>query len=327
MRFYRLSCAALCASLAGPALAVDGVREINNVCATTTGCFAGDTAGFPVTITTSGSYRLTGNLTLGSPSIDAVLVSAADVSIDLNGFAITGITVCSGNPTSCSNPGSGRGVASSGALVRGLTVRNGVVSQMGGNGIYVGEGGQVLDVRLFSNGGYGVEAGVRAQILRCKVERNGQGGIFAISDAIIADNSVAFAGGLVAGIQASGGIIRDNVVVDGAAGGIDGSGGVLIADNLVRDNAGASITVGIYSTVSGNTIVSRPGGGHGIDAADGTRIFGNTITMQAFSGFAITTGSQSGYADNVIRSSNAAPWINGGFDLGGNLCNGATLCP
>jgi hypothetical protein len=35
---------------ATPALAVDGVLEINQTCAVQTGCFAGDTAGFPVTI-------------------------------------------------------------------------------------------------------------------------------------------------------------------------------------------------------------------------------------------------------------------------------------
>ena len=47
---------------ASPALAVDGVLEINQVCADKTGCFSGDAAGFPVTIGTAGSYRLTGNL-------------------------------------------------------------------------------------------------------------------------------------------------------------------------------------------------------------------------------------------------------------------------
>jgi len=36
--------------LAMPARASDGVLEINQTCAIQTGCFAGDTAGFPVTI-------------------------------------------------------------------------------------------------------------------------------------------------------------------------------------------------------------------------------------------------------------------------------------
>lgn len=38
-----------------PASASDGVLEINQTCAIQTGCFAGDTAGLPVTISASGS--------------------------------------------------------------------------------------------------------------------------------------------------------------------------------------------------------------------------------------------------------------------------------
>jgi hypothetical protein len=41
--------------------AADGVIEINQSCVAG-GCFAGDTAGFPVTISQPGSYRLTSNL-------------------------------------------------------------------------------------------------------------------------------------------------------------------------------------------------------------------------------------------------------------------------
>ena len=63
MRTMRSVAAALLLLCAAPTLAVDGVREINAVCAVNTGCFGGDTAGYPVTITTAGSYRLTGNLT------------------------------------------------------------------------------------------------------------------------------------------------------------------------------------------------------------------------------------------------------------------------
>jgi len=37
-------------ALVRPTLAVDGVLEINQTCATHTGCFAGDTPGFPVGI-------------------------------------------------------------------------------------------------------------------------------------------------------------------------------------------------------------------------------------------------------------------------------------
>ena len=43
------ACALL--TLAPGAQAVDGVLEINQACAANTGCFTGDSAGFPVTIT------------------------------------------------------------------------------------------------------------------------------------------------------------------------------------------------------------------------------------------------------------------------------------
>ncbi len=80
--------------LAAPALAVDGVLEINQTCAVQTGCFPGDAAAFPVAITASGSYRLTSNL---SPAAaDAIRVGAEDVTIDLNGFRLVGTGCCTG---------------------------------------------------------------------------------------------------------------------------------------------------------------------------------------------------------------------------------------
>ena len=57
----------------GMALAPDGQLEINDACALA-GCFAGDTAGYPVAITTPGSYRLTGNL---APTGGADAISGA----------------------------------------------------------------------------------------------------------------------------------------------------------------------------------------------------------------------------------------------------------
>ncbi len=90
MRLYMLSLLTLI--LATPAFATDGVLEINQTCAVQTGCFAGDTAGLPVTITTAGSYRLTSDLVV--PSGQAILCPFStcpdDVSIDLNGFTIDG---------------------------------------------------------------------------------------------------------------------------------------------------------------------------------------------------------------------------------------------
>ena len=65
------------AMLPGQALAVDGVIEINQARALAGGVTAGDSAGFPVTLSASGSYRLTGNLTVPSSTSGIVASSAS----------------------------------------------------------------------------------------------------------------------------------------------------------------------------------------------------------------------------------------------------------
>lgn len=82
----------------GVAEAADGTYEINQDCMQA-GCFAGDAPGSPVTITSSGHYRLTSDL----DRTIAIATSATDVDLDLGGFSLDGGTRCSGNPvtTAC----------------------------------------------------------------------------------------------------------------------------------------------------------------------------------------------------------------------------------
>ena len=58
--------------LTGPALAADGVDEINQTSALAGGITPGDAAGFPITLTEPGSYVLTSNLSVpaGTSGID-----------------------------------------------------------------------------------------------------------------------------------------------------------------------------------------------------------------------------------------------------------------
>ncbi len=63
--------ALLAVGLTSPALAVDGVLEINQACADS-GCFSGDGAGFPVIISAAGSYRLTSNLVVPNENTDGI---------------------------------------------------------------------------------------------------------------------------------------------------------------------------------------------------------------------------------------------------------------
>ena len=73
--------------LVAPAFAVDGTTLINQ--ATVTG-----SGGFPYHITQSGSYRLSGNHLI-APNTTAIIISAASVTLDLNGFLIGCSGACS----------------------------------------------------------------------------------------------------------------------------------------------------------------------------------------------------------------------------------------
>lgn len=118
-------------------LAEEGVLEINQACVAT-GCFSGDSGGFPVTIDGSAgrSYRLTSDLVTSNPNqtiIDITNSSMPGRTLDLNGFHIEGPTLCSGLPVdSCTPTGSGVGVRSA---TESTTVMNGSIRGMGQHGL------------------------------------------------------------------------------------------------------------------------------------------------------------------------------------------------
>jgi hypothetical protein len=147
--------ALLLSLVANPALAADGVLEINQTCAVQTGCFPGDGAGFPVTIALTGSYRLTSNLrrTLGlGQNGNYIDVLADDVSIDLGGFSIS----CdNGFGDGCTGKGSGIAVANV-LNVEGTSVRNGSISGMAENGVTLGRQSEATGLRVRRNGDRGI---------------------------------------------------------------------------------------------------------------------------------------------------------------------------
>jgi len=144
MRF----CVALLVALllaASHAQAADGVLEINQTCAVQTGCFSGDTAGYPITIdgTAGRSYRLTGDLIVPDENTDGIQVSTSSLTIDLNGFEIVR-SGCEGATSNCTPAsGSGSGVEYTSSSNRGISVKNGSITGMGSYGVILGEQAEV----------------------------------------------------------------------------------------------------------------------------------------------------------------------------------------
>jgi hypothetical protein len=113
-----------------PAFAVDGQVLINQSTVMAAG-------GFPYKITQPGSYKLSGNLVVSTIFTDGIDILTSNVSIDLNGFTISGPVKCTGFgfSISCEHPGTGipggndegTGIAAFGAPSGNVAVRDGSV--------------------------------------------------------------------------------------------------------------------------------------------------------------------------------------------------------
>jgi hypothetical protein len=105
------------------AFAVDGVVLINQSTVTAAG-------GFPYTISVEGSYKLSGNLVV-PVGVNGINITASHVTLDLNGFSITGSPADSSFFIGIN--------ANSGGTQQAITVRNGSIS------------GFTFPISLFSN--------------------------------------------------------------------------------------------------------------------------------------------------------------------------------
>src|SRR5271156_6144744 len=77
-----------------PAFAIDGQVLINQSTVMAAG-------GFPYKITQPGSYKLSGNLVVPA-NTDGIDINVSNVTIDLNGFKISGPVTCTGSGASIS---------------------------------------------------------------------------------------------------------------------------------------------------------------------------------------------------------------------------------
>ena len=91
MKILKLLSTILAVITLAPAMvfAVDGVILIDQNKALAGNVTPGDGAGYPVILSLPGSYRLSGNLTVPI-SATGIQIAADGVSLDLNGFSITG---------------------------------------------------------------------------------------------------------------------------------------------------------------------------------------------------------------------------------------------
>lgn len=312
------------------------------------GCFAGDTAGFPVTVGGSGSYRLTSNPSVSSANITAIVVTAGDVSIDLNGFSISGPTVCTGDPEiatippACSPTGTGFGIDASihprvrvhdGSIhgMDGTGVRVGTrpvierlhVEGNGANGIWALQSSRVADNVSVGNETWGIAGDSGSVITGNIAQGNGQIGIWAGIGATVIDNTARVNGSNGFSVGSGSTVTRNSSTKNGATG-ISTGLACTISHNAVWANVTGGITTNSGSTVPYSSV--RENGGTGINAPVASWVSDNAVGFNGGVGLFLGTGTNaSGYGNNVIRG-NAAT-VSGGQQVGPNLCEGNSTCP
>jgi hypothetical protein len=277
-------------SLAPAGWAGDGVGEINQACVST-GCFAGDAPGFPVTLSLPGSYLLTSNLrvTTTAHTFPLVEIDAPDVTLDLGGFQLS----CSrptlpASPCSVGGSAEGNGIHSD---QENTTVRNGSVRGMANQGLRLNHRALVENVRAIANGGDGIQAGIATRVSGCLTMGNGGRGIFvsALSN------------------------VSENVSTDNGSDGFAVGSSSTVSHNTAGDNGGLGFELG-----STNGVATQVGG----LAAH------NTASSNA--GLGMRLEPVWGYRGNVLTNNNggnANPQASSGINLGQNVCGTDAICP
>ena len=305
--------------------AADGVLEINHTCALQTGCFDGDSPGYPVTIDGGAgrSYRLTSDLPVPGANFTGILLSGNDISVDLGGFSVFR-SACSAATTDCT-PSSGTGSAidraSSGN--RGLSVRNGSVMGMGLFGVRLGEQAEVRDVRARWNRLDGINVSVGGLVADSTSFQNGRDGI-AVGSGGAARGNTAYDNdeeGFDVGLGVT---VSDNTAYENGDDGIVATGGSTITGNAVGDNGGSGISAGFGCLVDDNTVYSNSDGG--IVAGSGALVQRNALRNNA--AYGISAGSDAVCRDNAISNTfGYLATLSCDVNGGGNYCNGSSTCP
>lgn len=272
-------------------------------------------------ITEPGSYYLTADV-LGEAGKHGIEVHASDVTIDLMGFTVAGVS--SGldgvHGDTASNivvrNGAVRGWGGDGVDLRQVTqarIERVQVSGAGFQGIVVGEGSLVISSTAFDNARNGIELAKGSVVQGCLSQGN-MTGILALGEATISGCTVRLNSGT--GINAAGSnTIFDCGVLKNGGNGIVCSGGYISRCN-VSENSGNGIDVTSEASVVDNHCTSN--GQAGVNARSRrNRIERNFVTDNV-------TGIKTNDWHNFVAS-NIATMNGTAYDLSDGGLAGQTL--
>jgi hypothetical protein len=212
------------------AFAIDGQVLINQSTVMAMG-------GFPYVISSAGSYKLSGPLNVTTTK-HAIVINHDDVTLDLNGFAITGpgtyLSAGSAGCTPAGTPTHCAGVYSTSGY-QNLTIRNGVIRAFA-DGVYLGASGLIADVQTSKNL-VGITAdgvlGGSFVIVRCTASANDFWGMTA-QFATVSDSAAS--GNTGDGIVAAFSTLIHNVFTGNGRYGMLAQGSIVFGSNVFLNN-------------------------------------------------------------------------------------------
>ena len=211
-----------------------------------------------------GSYYLEANV-VGQAGINGIAIDADNVTLDLNGFSILGVSgsrsairVFSASSHLTIRNGSIRSWPENGIVFENVlnsvnvhvesltiaeigligvmapnraTIRNCIIERCASDGIRARSDANISDCVLFGNTGRGIQAQDSAIITRCSVRENTGAGIVVGVGSIVSECSVRACGSVAIAAQS----------------------GCRVSDNVLQDNQGG-ITADFYNLITGNTV-------------------------------------------------------------------------
>ncbi len=262
-------------------------------------------------ISQPGSYYLTGNISVNGAR-RGILITASQVSIDLNGFQIT--------DTPGDFVGAQAAIAGTGNLEQ-VTVTNGAIAGFfSGQGIALGSVTQarVERVSVVDTSGFGINCGDRAQIISCSVSWAGAAGISCGSSSIVQFCTSSNNGG-------NGISVGSDVVVERCTAGSNGERGIAggtraaVIECTVADNVLAGIEVNGYNQIRGCTSSENL---FGIFFGPASLIVDNNCSYNDLEGL-FTTWDDSRIEGNVLTSNASGVKVSGsGNFIARNICSG-----
>jgi parallel beta-helix repeat protein len=250
-------------------------------------------ATYPITISQSGSYYVTGNLSAATADTNVLFINAANVTVDLNGYTLTS----GAEGFSC--------IGTTDGSPHNIVVKNGNLES---GGINLAEVSKCRFDRLSTHGpGALVSAGDNAIVSHCVVDFTGSTGLNVLNTgngSIILD-CVVKGGAISTGNACS---VTDSTVTDGY-GISSGSLSNCTISNCRLSNVNAGIYLGDHAVVTGCTVSGSATATNGINVGHDSSVSRCAVTS---SSIGIDTGDNC-TIDACSALSNRDTGIQGGL--------------